>query len=672
MTLSIERARSRRPVTWITLIGVMLLPVLIGGILVAALYNPVERLDRISAAIVNEDDPVTLNGQTVPLGRQLTAGLVEGSDDQPSNIDWTITNADDAAAGLGDGTYLAVVTIPENFSATATSSGQVLSGEDATAEQAVIDVHTSPDALVVDDAITATVTTAAASVMGSTLSGTTLENVFIGYSTLGDSLQDASSGANDLNDGLAQSADGAAALPAAVGQSQQGAVALASGATQLQSGLGTIASNIGLSANGARTIADNIDAAAAGVQSQQVKDLANASTLAAARATEQTGAVALALGNPSDGLAQTLGALAADCTASGGTPDFCAQLGAAATDAGTIAQNAAGATQAGKDSAVAAGTVDYAVRELMNQTSSGLGALSGAQRQLASGLDQLATGTTQSADAAGQLATGGTQLADGLGEIQTGTQQLSDGLDQLASGSEQLASGLDQAAASVPVLSDEESKNVADVIADPVTTEGLSDNLFGASAIPLLVAVILWFGGLATFVVLQAVSGHALSSRQPSVWLALRALLPAAAIGAVQGLSLAVLVQITTGYDWGDWSVFALVCVVAGVSFAAVNQALVAVFGGAGRWISALIGSLAVATGIVSTFPPVLQTLAGLVPTSPGYTALLASVTAADGEAAGIVGLVVWAALAFVVTTIAVARRRTLSPRALLASPAPA
>ena len=79
MTLPIERARTRRPITWLTLVGVILLPVPIGGILVAALSNPTERLDNISAAIVNNDKPVTIDGQLVPLGRQLTAGLIDGA-----------------------------------------------------------------------------------------------------------------------------------------------------------------------------------------------------------------------------------------------------------------------------------------------------------------------------------------------------------------------------------------------------------------------------------------------------------------------------------------------------------------------------------------------------------------------------------------------------------------
>ncbi len=72
MTLPVERSRSppprhlaharRRPPA----------PGVIGGILVGALYKPTDRLENITAAIVNDDKAVELNGQLVPLGRQLT------------------------------------------------------------------------------------------------------------------------------------------------------------------------------------------------------------------------------------------------------------------------------------------------------------------------------------------------------------------------------------------------------------------------------------------------------------------------------------------------------------------------------------------------------------------------------------------------------------------------
>jgi len=182
----------------------------------------------------------------------------------------------------------------------------------------------------------------------------------------------------------------------------------------------------------------------------------------------------------------------------------------------------------------------------------------------------------------------------------------------------------------------------------------------------------LWFGALGSFIALQAVPRHALSSRRPSALLALRNLAPAAAIGAVQGLLVAGVVQLAADYDWGSWSLFAVLAVVAGVAFAAVNQALVAVFGGAGRWVSGIIGVLAIATGVVSTVPGVLASVAALMPTHPAYTAMLAALTEAGGVGAGVVGLLVWAGLALIATIIVVARRRTTSARALLTVPAAA
>ena len=55
----------------------------------------------MQAAIVNLDDPVKLNGQLVPLGRQLSGGLVAAEDDP--NFSWVITDAEDAKSGMAAG-----------------------------------------------------------------------------------------------------------------------------------------------------------------------------------------------------------------------------------------------------------------------------------------------------------------------------------------------------------------------------------------------------------------------------------------------------------------------------------------------------------------------------------------------------------------------------------------
>jgi putative membrane protein len=72
---------------------------------------------------------------------------------------------------------------------------------------------------------------------------------------------------------------------------------------------------------------------------------------------------------------------------------------------------------------------------------------------------------------------------------------------------------------------------------------------------------------------MPATTASPASSRRPSVLLALRNLAPAAAIGAAQGLLVAVVVQLAAGYDASAWWSFAGLAVVAGIAFAAVNQA---------------------------------------------------------------------------------------------------
>ena len=713
MTLPIERSRPRRPVTWLTLIGVLLLPVVIGGILVAALYNPVERLDSLSAAIVNEDEAVTIDGQLVPLGRQLTAGLVEGSDDFDSNLTWVISNAEDAASGLADGTYAAVVTIPENFSSAATSTAP-----GSTPEQATIQITTPPDSLVVDDAITAQIASAAAAGMGTQLSTVYLENVLLGFTTLGEQLGEAADGASQLADGARQAADGTITLADGIrqlaGGAQQaadGTASLAGGIRQLAGGAGDLSSGLSQWSAGAREAAAGLDRWAAGAQplagnTRQIaagveqigaglaqtpqipQDVVDAANALAANSTQLKESAADA--------AARLHQLAADCVAQGGSTELCDAIAAAAARAdealptvngiidqtGAIAAGVEGLQQlpvAGQALVTMAGGLNQIAGGMdslaggATDAAAGVGALADGASQLSAGGAQLAGGAATAADGAAQLADGSGQLAGGAASAADGAAELGGGVTQLADGTSELADGLATATDAIPTYTDDEATDLATVVADPVAATGTGTSLFGASAIPLLATLALWFGGLGTFIALQAVSRRALTSRAPSALLALRAWAPAAGLGALQGLLVAGVVQLAASYSWAEWWTFAAVCVVAGIAFAAVNQALVAVFGGAGRWIAALIGVLAVATGIVSTAPGVLSSLASLMPTAPAYNGGVAALTSEPGLGAAFAGLIIWMLLSLVATILAVVRRRTTSARALLkAAPATA
>ncbi|UYO96426.1 YhgE/Pip domain-containing protein [Microbacterium sp. M28] len=720
MTLSIERTgSSRRSRTWLTVLGVLLLPAIIGGVLVAALQNPTERLDTMTAAVVNLDEPVTIDGQYTPLGRQLTAGLVEGSDELDSNLTWVLSNEDDAAEGLADGSYQAVITIPENFSEAATSSGQAIAAGGGEAEQATITVATPEDGRVADDLITSQIAAAATSTMGTMLSEATMENVLVGFTTLGEQIGEAADGATQLADGASQAADGASALPDGATQLADGVTQLGDGASQLGDGASEISDGASQLADGATqlgggagSLANGLDTiatktreagAGAGTLGQGLIAGANAATAPDGKLNQLVGLAGLVSSETATtatsietaateigDVSTALDDLVAQCAiAAPSDPAFCTQLTTAATQAESAAAKADEAQTAAQTASGYATSLKTGVEALPQEISTQLTDAGNAAVALGNGLNQLAGGVDQSADGArdlasgalglgsgaaglgegaGQLASGADELSSGAGQLGTGASQLADGateladgLGELATGTDELAGGLGTAVESLPSFTEDESSSLASVIADPVSSDTGASTIFGPTAIPLLAAVVLWFGGLATFLVLRPHTARTLTSRRPSIALALRAFAPAALIGAGQGVLVSIIVQIVAQYDAADWWAFAGTAVLAGVSFAAVNQALVAVLGGAGRWISALVGVLAIATGLISTVPAWLASLGASLPTQAAFTGLISA------NGAAVASLIVWGVLALGVTTLAVALRRTTSAKAVLA-----
>ncbi|WP_417554674.1 YhgE/Pip domain-containing protein [Microbacterium sp.] len=685
MTLPIERARSRRPITWLTLIGVLLLPALIGGILVTALQNPTDRLESMNAAIVNLDQPVTIDGQYTPLGRQLASGLVKGSDDAKSNLTWVISNKNDAAKGLADGTYQAVVTIPKSFSADATSAGTALKKGSDAPKQAKITVTTPPDGRVADDLITNQIADVAASTTGSMISKATIGNVLVGFTTIGDQIGTAADGATKLADGAAAAADGAAALPDGATKLADGATGLADGANKLVTGaaqlsggaaslgtgLDTIASKAREASTGATQLGQGLTSGAAALEKNGiVPDQLFAGADGSAKAAAGVSAGVSQVKSGVDGLMQLCGQATPGADplldkVCGGLAGMQQQL-PVLSDGASLASQAAAGTAAGLHQFDKAAPAEIASQmrtagTAASQLGSGLGQLAAGVDTSAAGARKFSTGATGIADGARAMSSGATQLGTGASALADGAGKLATGVDSLATGTSSLADGLKTASTSLPSFDKQQSTELASVISDPVKASA-SGGMFGPTAIPLLAAVVLWFGALASFIALHAVPGNALTSRRSSFGMVLRGFWPAAALGAGQGLLVSLIVQIVASYDAATWWGFAGFAVLAGVAFAAVNQALVAVFGGIGRWVSALVGVLAVATGLISTIPGWLAGLGAAMPTAPALGGLIIP----NGSA--FAGLVVWAALSLGAATLAVATRRTTSTKRMLAT----
>ena len=244
---------------WAKVLGLLLVPVLIATGLLAATWKSDTRLSKVQAAIVNLDKAVTINGQTVPMGRQLSAQLISAQEGQ--NFTWILADASSADAGLTSGRYAAVVTIPENFSAAATS----YAGAASAAQQATVEVSTSPVAGIADTAVGQSVAQAAAIALNQTLTETYLDQVYVGFNTTGkqfqtvaDAAKKLADGSQALSDGLAQAAPGASTLSEGLYQITANGGLLRTGGSGLASGIDQYASGASQSAAGAAQLASGL------------------------------------------------------------------------------------------------------------------------------------------------------------------------------------------------------------------------------------------------------------------------------------------------------------------------------------------------------------------------------------------------------------------------------
>lgn len=245
-----ESAATGRQLSWISIAVLAIVPLIAAGMLMGLVKQPSN--DAVNAAIVNLDEPVTVAGQYTPLGRQMAAAIVDDSNEE---ITWTLANEDAARDGLESGEYAVVVTIPENFSAAATSFAE---NDAAVAEQATIDITTAENSPITDAQLGAQIARIATGSLNSMLTETYLENVFIGLNEMGeqfgtvtDAVGQMGDGAGQLADGTGQAAEGAAALADGLGQLADGGSELAAGGNQLAAGAGELTAGVNELSSGA-------------------------------------------------------------------------------------------------------------------------------------------------------------------------------------------------------------------------------------------------------------------------------------------------------------------------------------------------------------------------------------------------------------------------------------
>jgi putative membrane protein len=535
------RSARRRLALAVALVAIV--PLAVAGLFIGSLSDVAKGVERVPAAIVNQDEIVQQkapDGTESPVlaGRLLVTQLT--SDDDQA-FDWTITNADEAQRMLDDGEVYAVLTVPKDFSAS------IVSLSTDAPQRAQISVKTDDAHGYLTGAATQAVGVGMTSVFGNAITSQFVSGIYTTFGGLKGSLTDAGDGAGELADGATQ---------------------LSAGATTLGDGITQLGDGIGRTQQGASQLADGLGTYTGGV-----------SQLSSGLDRLQTGAAGLS--QVSDGVGQYAGGAGQIATQVQGIRQ---QLSADPRTAPIAAQLAP--LEQGLDQYAAQG------RTLATQAAAGI---QGVQQ----GIGQSASGASQLAANGGALVSGARQLSDGLGQLRTGASgaatgagDLATGATSLSSGATELGQGLAKGAEQIPSLDADQASAASGVVADPVGLTVERENEIGSpgdAIAAIFVPIGLWLGAFATFLVLRPAARRLLASSAATGRVMGRVLGRAALIALAQVVLLVALVHAALGLSLAALPATLGFAAVTAAAFTAIHYLLRQAFGRTGMVVSLIL-----------------------------------------------------------------------------------
>lgn len=707
----------------VVVIGVLIIPLMYSGLFTWAYEDPMERVGTLKAAVVNLDSPAEANTgektRTIDLGKSLENELYK--EDAPG-FDWTKSSLSQAKTGLKDGTYKAALIIPNDLSS---SFANLANPENKVpTKKARLELRTDDSV----NYLQGTMAVSAASALQAALSqqgaAGYIDQLLLSTGTLKEGFLDASSGAGKLAEGGKQLGDGADTLVAGLGELADGSVKIRNGAlvlrdgvsaytggvSTLSSGLGQLNANMPKLAAGAQQVdggVDQIHQQVSAIQpevSQLVKKGNDLVDLLAPLANSDVDAAQIA-----KFLTEFKGVVTACAQvlpAALPTVPQCKLLSDMAKQQGLTLQQLAEKITKAQDLLGMANklsqlnpqeikqklnTADQGIKELSRQTAltpasqngknkptlkDGTFALANGLAQAEKGVNKLASGaaaldknSAQLQQGTGALTGGLNSLSQGAKKASDGGKQLSVGIDQLGEGASNLQDGLRSGTEQIPEVSSTQADKVsksASTVADVKSVRENSVSNNGAGFAPFFMALCLWIGGIAIFLIFPALDLR--RHPQESFWrCGFRSMSIGALFGALQAVTVVTGLQLFLKINPHNFVALILISVLASIGYVAVNQACVAGLGYRGRALSVILLCLQItstgATFPVETAPKFFQFLSPLFPMTHVARTIRAAIAGGElhlGKA--LVVLAIWTVISWLVTFISAARRKGQRP----------
>ncbi|CDC02660.1 yhgE/Pip domain-containing protein [Eubacterium sp. CAG:202] len=235
----------RNKILMIVLVFIIAIPAIYTTLFLGSMWDPYGKLDELPVAVVNLDEPVEYEGETLNVGKNLVDKLKEDG-----SLCFNFTDADQAERGLKNGTYYMVITVPKNFSENATTL------MDTVPKKMELDYKTNPGTNYIAMKMSETALEKIKTSVAQEVTKTYAETIFDKISEAGDGMKDAADGAGEIYDGTEKLSDGNKTISDNLKTLSEGTLTFKDGTSELKVGLSSYLDGVNQLSDGSTTLAN--------------------------------------------------------------------------------------------------------------------------------------------------------------------------------------------------------------------------------------------------------------------------------------------------------------------------------------------------------------------------------------------------------------------------------
>lgn len=235
----------RNKILMIVLVFIIAIPAIYTTLFLGSMWDPYGKLDNLPVAVVNLDEPVEYEGETLNVGKNLIDKLKDDG-----SLCFNFTDADQAERGLENGTYYMVITVPKNFSENATTL------MDTVPKKMELDYKTNPGTNYIAMKMSETALEKIKTSVAQEVTKTYAETIFDKISEAGDGMKDAADGAGEIYDGTEKLSDGNKTISDNLKTLSEGTLTFKDGTSELKVGLSSYLDGVNQLSDGSTTLAN--------------------------------------------------------------------------------------------------------------------------------------------------------------------------------------------------------------------------------------------------------------------------------------------------------------------------------------------------------------------------------------------------------------------------------